>query len=285
MAIIDVHVHLYPPEVNRDPAAWAAACGEHHWSALCTRRRKNGQRVQAFPDVNELLRAMDAGGLDRAVLLGWYWIRPEMCRLQNRFYADCVQAHPDRLSAFATLHMGGDQEWALGEMWIARDSGLIGLGELSPHAQGYDTRDQAFAAVLRRAGEYGMPVNLHVTDPRSKPYPGRVETPLADFVALAREFPGTKFILAHWGGGLAFDPKIAVLPNVYYDTAASPLLYGREVWAKAPPGRVLFGSDYPLVLYPKVGPAAEFAGIVAEARSAGADAALLGGNAERLLGL
>jgi len=25
--VIDSHVHLYPPELNRDPAGWAAAQG------------------------------------------------------------------------------------------------------------------------------------------------------------------------------------------------------------------------------------------------------------------
>ncbi|MDQ5978813.1 MAG: uncharacterized protein QG602_1787, partial [Verrucomicrobiota bacterium] len=173
----------------------------------------------------------------------------------------------------------------LDEVWLAEDAGFSGLGELSPHAQGYGPDNPGFRAVLQEAAKRGLAVNLHVTDPRSKPYPGRVETPLADFIALAREFPGTKFILAHWGGGLAFDAEISALPNVYFDTAASPLLYGTDVWAKAPPGRVLFGSDYPLVLYPKSGLAPEFTGIIAEARATGANAALLGGNAAGLLRL
>jgi len=30
--IIDAHVHLYPTEIDRDPAAWAAAQGEAHWA-------------------------------------------------------------------------------------------------------------------------------------------------------------------------------------------------------------------------------------------------------------
>src|SRR5258708_14383061 len=80
-----------------------------------------------------------------------------------------------------------------------------------------------------------MPVNLHVTDPASRKYPGRIETPLEDFVRLAREFPASQFILAHWGGGLAWSPEAAALPNVWFDTAASPLLYGPEVWKKARP--------------------------------------------------
>lgn len=285
MPLIDAHVHLYPPEVNRAPAAWAAACGETHWGELCTRRGRDDRAVQGFPTVDQLLRDMDAASVSRVVLLGWYWERPETCRMQNRFYAECVRAHPDRLSAFSTMHPSAGEEQALGEIWLARDSGLVGLGELSPHSQGYGIHDPVFCAVLKRAGEYGMPVNLHVTDPHSRPYPGRVETPLEDFIAVALEFPGTNFILAHWGGGLAFDPVKGALPNVYYDTAASPLLYGPAVWAKAPPGRVLFGSDYPLVLYPKSGTAPEFAGILQEAQGGGADEALLGGNAAGLLGL
>ena len=72
MRIIDAHVHLYPPEVGRDPVAWAAAQGEPHWAVLCTRRRRGGQPVQTFPPIDQLLRDMDAAGVDKAVLLGWY---------------------------------------------------------------------------------------------------------------------------------------------------------------------------------------------------------------------
>jgi predicted TIM-barrel fold metal-dependent hydrolase len=285
VAIIDAHVHLYPPEVNPDPAAWAAAAGEAHWSQLCTRRRKDGRRVQTFPDVDELLRAMDEGGVTRAVLLGWYWEAPETCRMQNRFYAECVQVHPDRLSAFATIHPRAGHEQTWGEISLARDAGFIGLGELSPHAQGYEIDDPVFRAALELAGELKMPVNLHVTDPASRAYPGRIETPLADFVRLAREFPQTTFILAHWGGGLAWAPQAEALPNLWFDTAASPLLYGSDVWQKARPERVVFGSDYPLILYPQVESSAGFGGLVDEAKRSGASAAVLGQNALQLLGL
>jgi predicted TIM-barrel fold metal-dependent hydrolase len=284
MRIVDAHVHLYPPEVNRAPAAWAAAWAENHWATLCTRRRKSGQPVQGFPSVGQLLRDMDAAGVARAVLLGWYWENHATCVMQNKFYADCVRAHPDRLSAFATIHPGAGTDRTLEEIWLARDSGLIGLGELSPHAQGYGIDHPAFRAAIERAGEYGMPVNLHVTDPASREFPGRVETPLEDFVRLAQEFPATKFILAHWGGGLAWSPEVTALPNVWFDTAASPLLYGPDVWHKAPAGRVLFGSDYPLILYPKTETAPGLDGLVSEAKTAGASAGVLGGNATKLFG-
>jgi len=281
--IIDSHVHLYPAEVNRDPAAWAAACGEGHWAELCTRRRKDGRRVQTFPGVDDLLRDMDAAGVAKAVLLGWYWEEQINCAAQNRFYADCVRAHPDRLAACATVQPAAGAA-AFDEACRAMDDGLVGFGELSPHSQHFGLADPVWRQILALAAEWKVPVNLHVSDPAGHRYPGRVDTPLADFLRLAREFPSTQFILAHWGGGLAWSAEAKALSNVWFDTAASPLLYGPDVWVKASPARVLFGSDYPLVLYPKTETAPGFGGLLNEAKQAGMSDAVLGGNAAGLLG-
>jgi len=292
MIITDCHVHLYPPATNRRPLAWAALRGELHWAELCTRRRRDGRPVQSFPTVAGLLRAMDAAGVARSVLLGWYWENPTTCAEQNRFYARMVRAHPDRLSAFATVHPEAGRQAALDEVRRARGEGLCGLGELSPHAQGYDVDDEVFAAVLKLAARLHLPVNLHVTDPASGPYPGRVETPLRDFVRLARAHPRTTFILAHWGGLLPLRvPAARKLGNVYYDTAASPLLYGADVWARflatVPAERVLFGSDFPLNLYPRLDAEANMTRFVAEAHRGAVNAdqllAILRDNAARII--
>lgn len=268
MRVIDAHVHLYPPEAGREPTAWAAARGESHWAVLCTRRRKDGRPVQGFPTVDDLLRDLDAAGVAQAVLLGWYWENHTTCAEQNRFYAECVRAHPDRLMAFATVQPAAGRP-ALDEMRWAVDAGFKGFGELSPHSQHLSVNDPAWRAVLALAGELNLPVNLHVTDPASRPFPGRVDTPLEDFVAMVQAFPETKFILAHWGGGLAWRADIARRPNVWFDTAASPLLYRPDVWKKASDARVLFGSDYPLILYPAVEPAPSMVRVLDEAKQSG----------------
>ncbi|MEX2044881.1 MAG: amidohydrolase family protein [Opitutus sp.] len=290
MRLIDAHVHLYPPEVDRDPAAWAEARGERQWAVLCTRRRRDGRPVQDFPTVGRLLAEIDAAGIERAVLLGWYWEKPDTCAWQNRFYAECARAHPDRLSAFATLHPAAGRDAVLGELRRAHGDGLIGVGELSPHSQGHAVDDPVFFEMLALAGELGMPVSLHVTDPDSRPFPGRIGTPAEDFVRLAQAFPRTTFILAHWGGLFPLrDGRFAALDNVYYDTAASPLLYDSGVWARAittlGSSRVLFGSDFPLNLYPKLDEAPGLVRLVNEARDADVPAAVLGGNAARLFRL
>ncbi|HZZ59074.1 MAG TPA: amidohydrolase family protein [Opitutaceae bacterium] len=284
--VIDAHVHLYWPALNADPGAWASARGEAHWADLATRRRKDGRPVQLFPDVGALLREMDAAGVDRAVLLGWYWETARSCEEQNAFFAECVRAHPDRLAAAVTVHPPSGAAHVEREFERAREAGFRGVGELSPHAQGHPLDHPAFARALALAGSAGWPVTLHVTDPSARPYPGQVSTPLEDFDRLAREFPATTFILAHWGG---FPPWRQ--PNVYCDTAASPLSHGPDVWRRGVGAlgadRVLFGSDFPLRLYPRLEDGAGMARAAQEARAGLAPAeaaAVLGGNAARWFG-
>lgn len=290
MPLIDAHVHLYPPEINRDPAGWAAAHGEPEWAQLTTRVRRNGRPVQSFPSVDELLAEMDRNGVDRAVMLGWYWLRPENCARQNRFYAECVRWHPDRLAAFATVQPQAGAAAVETELRRAREAGLGGLGELSPHAQRHALDAPGCGCALELAADWGWAVNLHVTDPDTRDYPGRVETPPEDFIRLAQNHPRTTFVLSHWGGLLPLrDPSVAGLTNLWFDTAASPLTYDATVWqrvlAVVPAERIVFGSDYPLNLYPKDDPQPAMGRFIAEARDAGAPAAVLRGNARRLLHL
>jgi predicted TIM-barrel fold metal-dependent hydrolase len=242
--------------------------------------------VQGFSTTDRLLRDLDAAGVDRAVLLGWYWENPATCAEQNRFLAGCVRAHPDRLSAFATVHPAAG-DGALEELRRAAADGLCGLGEMSPHAQGFRADDPTWQRLLALAGELKLPVNLHVTDPSGRPYPGRVATPREDFARWAREFPATRFVLAHWGGGPEWAAVLKGFPNVWFDTAASPLLYDlettRHLLAGLPPERVLFGSDYPLILHPREVAGPDIVRFVRELRACGATDAVMGGNAERLL--
>jgi len=211
--------------------------------------------------------------------------------MQNRFYADCIRAHPDRLGAFATVHPAMGPDGVQAEMRQARDAGLAGLGELSPHALGWALDDPALGAALGLAGEFGWPVTLHAANPTGRPYPGRVDTPLDDFLILATGFPGTRFVLAHWGGLLPLrQPKASLPPNILYDTAASPLEHGPEIWGAVIGAvgaeRVIFGSDFPLNLYPGLDPVPNLARFAAEARGAVEPrmlAGVMGDNLRRLL--
>lgn len=244
-------MHLYPAEVNADPAGWAAAVGETHWATLCTRRRRDGRPVQEFPEVDGLLRQMDAAGVDEVILLGWYWETVAAARSHNAFMAAAAARHPDRLRACASWHPAMGPEVV--RTW--REAGFVGVGELSPHSMDAGGNEAAWDAMFAAAGAAGLPVNLHVTDPRSRPFPGKVTTPLVDFVTWARRHPGTTFVLAHGGGRLPwFKPEVLQRPNVVFDLAAFPLLYPPpelDAWvAQCRVDKLLWGSDHPLRLFP-----------------------------------
>jgi len=252
-SIIDSHVHLYPTQINKDPVTWGGKNLEPLWVLLSTRKRKDGSPVQLFPNPKELLLAMDDAGIEHSILMGWYWETARACEIQNTFYKKCIKKYSDRFSAFGAVHLKSKQLKA--SIIQLKEDGFIGLGELSPHAQGVNIKNKGFTELLNTAAELRMPVNFHVSDPDSNRYPGYVETPLEDFVFLIKRFPETTFILAHAGGLLpAKHPEIRSYKNVYYDTAALPLLYDSSLWPlylkSIDSERILFGSDYPLRLYP-----------------------------------
>ncbi len=240
---------------------------------------------------------MDAAGIDHAVLLGWYWEHQATADLQIVWFTDWIQAHPDRLSAFAPVLPSRDGK-GLERTRRALDDGFRGIGELLPQIQGFTFKDEGFAALMALAREYQVPTNLHVTDPvaavRSR---SQVPTPLESFPQLFADFPENVFILAHWGGGLPFHElnrgSAALFRNVFYDTAASPLLYDPPIFRRVcdliGSDRILFGTDYPLLTHPRLSNEPGFLLDLREARSSGLTEPellqVLGGNARRLLRL
>jgi len=145
----------------------------------------------------------------------------------------------------------------------------------------------------RFAEAANWPVNLHVTDAKSRPFRDgwrRRARNLCSSLGRGRRCG------LFWRTGAAARRcragQAAGVANVDYDTAASPLLYGPEIWrrfsAEVRAERVLFGSDFPLHNFPRTTANPEMAQLLAEARGAGLTdselAAVLHGNAARLLG-
>ncbi|MGJ3243350.1 MAG: amidohydrolase family protein [Opitutales bacterium] len=292
--IVDVHTHLYPEAAGRNPVAWGRERAEHQWLACVAPEGRPS--LQGWASVDRLLADMDAAGVDRAVILGWYWENDATAREQNRFLAAAVRRHPDRLAAWASCDPGAG-ETALETLHIAIDQeGLTGVGECLPQVRGLTLADPRWQAVMAFARERGLPLNLHVTEVGGPVYPGRIPTPLEAFLELAEAWPTVPLILAHWGGLLCFSRLNRRLrkrmDNVWFDTAASPLLYDDRIYPAAVRaagvGRILYGSDYPLRVYPKKQDGPDMTLALAAARDSGlAEAevgAVLGGNAARLFG-
>jgi len=293
--VIDAHTHAYPPEIFSDPAAWARARGEHHWAKLVGPRADGKRSLQGFADRGKMLQAMDAAGVERCVLLGWYWEKHETCMWHNAEMAQWLRARPDRFSAFASVQPLAGKA-ALEDLRRARDAGFCGVGEVFPAAQGFAMEEANWERVLAWAAEEKWPVNLHVPEPAGRDYPGRVDAPLRDYQNMARKHPRVTFIFAHWGGLLpllALNPAVrADLRNVYFDSAASPLLYDASVYRQVADAvgaeKILFGSDYPLRVFPREQKEPDFERPLAEAKQSGLTkqelARVLGGNVRKLIG-
>lgn len=276
----DAHMHAYPPSLADDAAGWAQRQSEPHWQALHAPTK--GKTLHTWPDAQERRARMDEAGIDRAVLLGWYWENHDTALQHNDWMAALQAQDPARYLPFATVHPGAGDA-AIAELERRLDDGFAGIGELFPPAQGYAFADPGFHRVLAWAEVRRLPVTLHVTEAAGHPYAGRVEAPLGVYLDLAARFPRLPLILAHWGGGLPFyalNRRVAKrLRNVWFDTAASPLLYDGRIWKLVTdligPERILFGSDYPLRLYPRQDEQAGIQRLRAEAEHSGLDEAAL----------
>lgn len=292
--IIDAHTHFFPPELGRDPRAWARERGEPYWVDLVA--PLNHKSIQGWADPQTILRDMDAAGVDQAVLLGWYWQRQETCRWHNQESAQLLKNHPDRFHAFAACNASTPPESVLLVLQEAESMGFSGIGELLPPVQGHDFDAPGMQALLEFAESRNWPINLHVTEPVGHPYPGRQPTPLEPLAELAADNPRNTFIFAHLGGLLPFyalNPKVAhALGNVFYDTAACPLLYDLKAITLAAKvvghEKILWGTDYPLRIFPasqKVPDFKTFLQLLKEDEDLAPSAlqAILGQNVQRLL--
>ena len=285
---IDCHVHAYPAAVSEDPRGWAEARGETWWADCVAPIDRPS--IQGWADADQMVRDLDAAGIDHAIMLGWYWQQQSTCDEQNAWMADWQKQHPDRLRAFATVNItAGALAVHSTKRWL--DEGFLGIGELLDCVQGYRYSDESFHALAELAREYDVPFNLHVTDPKLDTKSGMQPTPLNDFVDLANALPDNTFILAHLGGGLPWSDIPQLPTNLYFDTAAVPLIYHTDAYRRAVAAvgsdRILFGSDYPLRLHPRDSKHPAIDRIVSEIQSAGLAedelSAMMGRNLQKLL--
>lgn len=290
-SVIDCHTHLFPVSSPAAAEAWGLGRGENHWARVVARSPR-----QDWPTIRQTLERMDRDGVEKAVLLGWYWQNPDTCSEQNQFYRRCLQEAPDRFLACAAVcaRAGSDPVSAVRQ--AVQDWGFIGVGEVLPEIQGFGIRDALWQEVLHWAEQWRIPVHFHVTEAAGHRYEGRVSTELMDLVETGERFPQLPMVLAHWGGGLPFytlNPRVRkALQNAFFDSAASPLLYDPRVWETVlrlvGSHRVCFGTDYPLRLGRPPGQSAGFGFLLAELHQAVPDPEVrqrvLGGNFRALLG-
>jgi predicted TIM-barrel fold metal-dependent hydrolase len=278
--VVDFHTHIFPASIC---AARKSCCRmEPAFELLYS------EPASRMVGQEELLAAMDADGVDRAVVFGFPWRQPDLFRRHNDFVMEAVRAHPARFVGFGCIDPLAPG--AAEEAERCLDGGLSGIGELAFYGSGIDDAClAALAPIMEVCRRRNRPVLLHTNEPVGHAYAGKTPNTLAQLYRLVERFEDNTLVLAHWGGGLFFYHLLKKevkdrLRNVYFDTAASPFLYDPSIYAIAGQvigfDRILFGSDYPLIPPGRYFKELEFAAIDPDARRQ-----ICGENARRLLGL
>ena len=276
--VIDSHCHILPPHFQQRRAELLAR--DVTFASLFARKGS------AMATAETLVDAMDQAGVSRAVVMGMGWTDPALAREINDYLIESVRLNPQRLTGFCSVNPAwGDGALAEVERCVA--GGLVGIGELHPDTQGFDITDgPGLAPFMEVARRLGLPVVVHSSEPVGHLYAGKGATTPEKLYRFIENFQDNTIVCAHWGGGLPFYalmPEVpGLLKNVYFDMAASPLLYRPEILPTVAglvgPNKILFATDFPLVRHQRLLSQVTESGLDSEAQEA-----ILGGNAVRML--
>lgn len=245
--IIDFHTHLFPPDFTTNRRKYLDR------DLTFASMYSNDRSTQAT--VEKLISNMNHVGIDKSVIMGIGWSDMQVAIESNNYIADVVAKFPDRLIGFCSVNPRWGRK-AVSEIERCVARGIRGIGELHPDTQSLDITDKAMMApIMNAALSMKLPLLVHSSEPVGHIYPGKGNTTPGKLYKLASNFPDNVIVFAHWGGGLPFYslmPEVKrALGNVFYDMAASPLLYNpdviREVVSLEGSNKILFGSDFPLV--------------------------------------
>ncbi len=279
--IIDTHTHVFPPELiaQRDELVRSEPAFREVYPDPGT----------ALATADDVLHMVETSEIDAAVICNFAWSDVDRVRTTNDYVLDAARRSNGRLIPFGMVQAAAGEEHVRGEMARLAQGGARGVGELRPEQQGYSlTSGRAAALLAWGSTAYDLPLLFHVSEPVGHRYPGKPGLAMAEFAQFLNHHAEPEVIGAHWGGGLplyATMPEIHTdLDRVFVDTAATRLLYDDVIFSivaeRIGDDMILFGSDYPLR-----DPTREIAHIRSLNLGAEREAAILGGNAQRLFRL
>jgi aminocarboxymuconate-semialdehyde decarboxylase len=278
--------------------------------------------VGEFTDPERMAHEADAHGIGHLLLSPWVRLLPfeqpvgearDICRVQNDALAALVAARPDRFSALGAVALQ-DPATAAGDLLKVLADGLAGV-ELTPGIAGRYLGDDAFEPFWEAAEDAGAVLFVHpstrglampVFDEyylwNSVANPVETATGAAHLVmaGVLERHPRLKIVLAHGGGALGAvrgrlrrahaqvpaarsrlrESPDASLARFYHDTVTHDPVLLRRLIEDAGPEHVLLGSDRPF----DMGSDDPVGEVRALDLPPEAEAAVLGGNAARLLG-
>ncbi len=279
--------------------------------------------VPGHRDLGARIAALDAAGVERQVITftapGTFIEEPargvELARVVNDGLAGAVAQHPDRFLTLGPLSLTSPEAAADELDRCVQEHGFPGF-MLYSNAAGVPLADERFTPVYQRADAHGAVLYIHPTFPLGveamndymlMPLVGfLMDTTLAAahlvYAGVPARFPRIRWVLGHLGGAIPYlaerldrgyeafarcrdhidRPPSDTLREFFYDTVNFDPAALRLAIEFAGPSQILAGSDYPHMI-------GSLEKMVTSLKGLGLDdndeAAILGGNAARLLGL
>jgi uncharacterized protein len=222
----------------------------------------------------DCIRAMDEAGVDRAAVMTLTDL-PGLNPHGLELIAEACAAHPGRLYGFLRLNPAYLEESKALLTRAVEQLGFKGL-KLHPVSTLQHPGGAATIELVRHAGDLGIPTLFHCGD---EP----MTTPLS-VAQTAAACPDSTIVLGHMGGYFHVDEAIDVAEtygNVVLETSAMPYPDKiRTAVERIGTDRVVFGSDGPVS-----SPGLEHQKVVIAGLGQERADAVLGGNADRMLGL
>jgi predicted TIM-barrel fold metal-dependent hydrolase len=244
---IDVHTHIFPPWIVEERELFCQV--DPAFKLLYESQRAR------LATVETLVESMDRYCIDRSVVFGFPWKDSELAARHNDYVLESALRKSPRLIPLGCVSPFSDGGPREAERCLR--AGAKGLGELAIYRPcDPDLALARFEPFIECCRAHGGFLMVHANEPVGHSYPGKATLGVEFYYALARLSAGVPLILAHWGGGLGFYELLKkeaeeVLARVYYDTAASPLLYRPAIYRHMAEilgsGKILFGSDFPLL--------------------------------------
>ncbi|MDO8964280.1 MAG: amidohydrolase family protein [Coriobacteriia bacterium] len=247
--VIDGHTHLFTVGLLREFVESMENPPERFKDAL--RRKQFGRRADVLPDLTPqetacwYLERLQAAGVSKALVMS---IAPD-----NQWTRDFLVAANGHVHALASIDPRDPRAPVMLEREVA--AGFRGV-KLLPVNRCYHLSDPACRPFFEKVAELGVNVTIHygvTVDPTGDL---RYADPI-DLSPVARDFPDTQFVIAHFGAGW-LDSVLRVAyqcKNVCVDTSGTnnwmdyhvpkmtlPEVFERALMAMGPE-RVIFGTD------------------------------------------
>ncbi|MEG1642091.1 MAG: amidohydrolase family protein [Synergistaceae bacterium] len=246
MKIIDAHVHIYPPEFEKERDKIAE---KEPWFDILTQ-----SKVHKWCTAEELIVQMDQDGIESSFVTSFAFYDQGLCKIANDYVLDTAKKYPGRIQPLAVI--SPVRRGATDEIARCADAGAVGIGELFPDGQHIDISDSSDTwRLAAECDERNLFIMIHTAEQAGHQYNGKGKTGAVEAAKFVRNNPLTKVIFAHFGGGLwayeAMPEMKLALSNTYYDTAAMPWLFTHEIidsiFAIGAGHKLLYGSDSPIL--------------------------------------